>query len=347
MIRAYQYIDTAHSKLHEYVMAYFVKIETDTNGFRDELFEPEFLPIVKSHYKILKSRFKEIYEYVSSLPTTDRHLFCQRIILSNQIEKICRGEYKPEAFISKSTDIDVTLKKLFLALYEQVLDGAPFRNYSKTTLRDHFNQFCELNIEITLCPTCGIGELKKSQDKIRDQYDHYLPKSLYPFSSINFYNLVPCCMECNSLGIKGDKDTIAISTGKIFFPYDDNHKEISLAINIKHDNSQFENIEWEIIFNSPDNKKDEIESWKTIYSIEDRYQGYIKARAKKWYEHYYEYINSVKLSGEDISVAKYYYMKFLEKDKSLGLNFIRKPVLDGFLSGSNIEQAKIEAMKYV
>ncbi|MGE1166871.1 hypothetical protein ACQJ0Y_27480, partial [Peribacillus simplex] len=90
---------------------------------------------------------------------------------------------------------------------------------------------------------------------------------LYPFSSINFRNLVPCCDKCNSLQVKGQKDIIALSTGKLFFPYDDNHKGLSLNVHVKHDNPEIEKIDWEFIFHSSDNKSDEIESWKTIYSI--------------------------------------------------------------------------------
>lgn len=346
MIKSYKYIATVHSKLHDNVIAFFHKIETDTSGFTDELFEPEFLPIVNRHSKILKKRFKIIYEHVSSLSASDRKSFCQRVFASNQIENICRGEYRPEAFSSSSTGIDGTLKELFLDLYNQVLDGEPFRENACATLRDHFNQFCDVNADITLCPICGIGELKKSQDETRDQYDHYLPKSLYPLSAVNFYNLVPCCKECNSFDAKGDKDTIAVSTGKLFFPFDENHKGISLAVNVKHDNSEINKIEWELIFSNPESKSDEIESWKSIYSIESRYQGYIKGRIEKWYKHYYNYNKNPKLSKFDNSIIKVCYIEHLEEDVSLGLNFIRKPALDGLLSGSNIVQAEIEALQY-
>lgn len=347
MIRSYRYINTVHTRLNEYVFAFFRKIETDTNGFRDELFESEFLPIVKRHRKILKKRFKIIYEHVSSLSATDRRAFCQRIIESNQIEQICNGSYKPSIIDNNANGISSTLRNLFHDLYDQVIDGKPFQELNNTTFRDHFNQFSDMNRDITLCPLCGIGELKKSQDKCRDQYDHYLPKSLYPFSSINFYNLVPCCMECNSLEVKGDKDTITVSTGKLFFPYDDNHKGISLVVKVRHDNPEIEKINWELIFSSPDNKDEEIESWKTIYEIESRYQGFIRVRINKWYKHYYDYITSSKKLDRNVSEAKEDYIRFLEKDDSLGLSFIRKPTLDGLLSGSNIVQAESEALKYI
>ncbi|PGS67596.1 hypothetical protein [Bacillus thuringiensis] len=347
MIRAYKYIETVHSKLHEYVIAFFIRIETDTGVFRNELFEPEFIPIVNRHRTILKNRFRIIYEHVSSLSLDDRRSFCQKIIESNQIEKICRGEFKPEAFVDNPTGIDLILKELFLALYNRVLDGNAFRENANTTLRAHFNQFSDTNADITLCPNCGIGELKKSQDKIRDQYDHYLPKTLYPFSSINFRNLVPCCRECNSLEVKGNKDIIALSTGKLFFPYDDSFEGLSLCVHVKHDNPEIEKIDWEFIFNCSDNRSDEIESWKTIYSIEERYQGYIQARIKKWYKAYYEVMTDPKTSDYNMSEKEMIFNLTLQAFQEQGLIFIVKPALDGLFEGSNIVQAEIEARKYV
>lgn len=346
MIKAYQYINTVHSQLHEYVMAFFLKIESDTNGFRDELFDPEFLVVVNHHPNILKKRFESIYTHVSSLSLTDRKFFCQRVIESNQIERICRGEYRPEVFFSNPTGINKTLKDLFLALYNQVLDGKNFQELIKSCLRDHFDQFCNANKDITLCPICGIGELKKSQDKHRDQYDHYLPKSLYPFSSVNFHNLVLCCIECNSFSAKGNKDTIAVSTGRIFFPYDNTHKGITLEVTVKEDNSDIEKIDWQLTFTNPDNKDREIESWKIIYSIEDRYQGHIKARIKNWYKHYFEYMKKPGIAHSCIEFRKQCYIDFLEGDENLFLNFIKKPALEGLFFGSNIAQAEIEALNY-
>jgi hypothetical protein len=346
MIKAYKYINTVHSKLNDYVLAFFQKIEEDTDGFRDELFEVEFLPILNRHPKILKERFKNIYEYTSSLSSEDREIFCKRIIECNEIEKICNGEYVPEAFSNELSPIDDLLKKLFLALYNQVLDGDPFRENANTTLRDHFNQFCEENSEITLCPICGISELKKSQDETRDQYDHYLPKSLYPFSSVNFHNLVPCCRECNSLEVKGDKDIIKISNGKLFFPYDINHRGISLKVNIKFDNAKLDGIDWEFEFANPDEKTDEIDAWKKIYNIESRYQGYIKPRIGKWYRCYYDFVRKY-MSKQNVSETKEIYFSFIQTDETMGLSFIRKPALEGLLSGSTIVQAEIEALQYI
>ena len=48
------------------------------------------------------------------------------------------------------------------------------------------------------CPYCGIADIKGQHHRLKDAYDHYLPKSIYPFNSVNFKNLAPMCHECNS-----------------------------------------------------------------------------------------------------------------------------------------------------
>lgn len=346
MIRSYKFINTVHFKLHEYVIAFFRKIEIDTIGFRDELFETDFLPIVNRHKKILRERFERIYLYTANLSDNDRHDFCEKVFDSNEIEKICRGEKKPSKIDKNASGIEEIVRDLFLDLYTNVLDGDPFREENNTTLRDHFDQFSKINEDITLCPICGIGELKKFQDLTRDQYDHYLPKSLYPLSSVNFYNLVPCCTDCNSPQIKGSKDIIMISNGKLFFPYDMTHKGISLTISVSRDNLELENIDWGFTFTNPENKKNEIEAWKKIYSIESRYNGYIKVRIKKWYTHFINLMSIPRKNTINFIDMKEFYMQCLEEDKNLGINFIRKPTLDAFLSGSNIAQAQIQALEY-
>ena len=73
-------------------------------------------------------------------------------------------------------------------------------------------------IGVTICPYCNrsyIYTLKKSG--IRPQYDHYFPKSRYPYLALSMYNLIPCCAICN--GAKQDFDTFNSATGEENFIY--------------------------------------------------------------------------------------------------------------------------------
>lgn len=327
-------------------MQFIARIEFETGSFDESFFDDDFLVVVNRHPKILKKRLIAIYDELKTWNQDRRSALCQLIHHSNDIELICKGEYLPPIIDKDESGIFGLLRDMFLDLYNQVLDGNGFKDKYKTTLRKHFDDFSRLNMDITLCPICGIGELKKHEDNSRDQYDHYLPKALYPLSAINFDNLVPCCKECNSFDAKGEDDTIAISVGRFFFPYDKDHKGICLSIKVIADNPDIKNIEWEILFSNPDGKDDEICTWRSLYKIDSRYQGFIKTRVEKWYKHFWGSINSHKLQHIPFPDRQLTYMAFLEEDEKLGLNFIRKPALEALLGGSVLAQAEMEAKAY-
>lgn len=332
--------------LHQHVMEFFNRIEVKTGPFDDTLFDPDFLTIVNRHRTILKKSSKEIYSVLSRLPQDKRKEICDQIRNSNDIESICLGLKTPVKIDASARGIRKVIRKFFLDLYNQVLDGDPFNEKYRTTLRKHFNDFSEKNKEITLCPICGIGELKKKEDLTRDQYDHFLPKSLYPFSSVNFENLVPSCRECNSFDAKGEKDTIVVSTGRLFFPFDSNHKGISVEFHISKDHIKPEKVDWNIVFTNPVGKSNEIDSWRAIYEIDNRYLGHVKGRIEKWYGYYWMYIHHRTLQHLSLADRKLCCLLALEMDESLELSFIRRPALDGFISESVIAKAEIEAKYY-
>jgi hypothetical protein len=345
MLRTYKYLQSDHSKLHEFIMAFFNRIENETSDFSVSFFEPDFRPIVNRHRKIVKKRCQDIYGAMKAWPATERTSFCEAIRKSNDIKSICEGTVRPLKADQIPADIRDLVKKLFIDLYEQVLDGRSFTAKYRS-LKDHFDAFRKLNSEITLCPICGMSELKTHFDKSRDQYDHYLPKALYPLSSINFENLVPICRECNSSDCKGADDPIAAATGKLFYPYDENHKGIKIDFQIVADNIEVDNIEWGVAFTSPDGKQDEVLSWRTIYKIDGRYKGFVQGRIAKWYKLYWEY----KHRGQPDTTTEQQkhddYMLVLQGDEGSFLDYLRRPALEAYLTGSVLSQAEIEARLY-
>lgn len=72
---------------------------------------------------------------------------------------------------------------------------------------------------ITVCPYCNRTYVQsiKNQNQYHkkrrtSEFDHFFPKSKYPFLAISFYNLIPSCKTCNHI-----KGTNPIS----FSPYDE------------------------------------------------------------------------------------------------------------------------------
>ena len=90
--------------------------------------------------------------------------------------------------------------------------------------RDEFvSEFYNMNSNLNVCPACDGKPPGRIGRKSLSELDHFLPKSDYPFLSIHPLNLVPICMECNDLRVKGDQDPIdnhnnaPMANG--FFPY--------------------------------------------------------------------------------------------------------------------------------
>lgn len=110
------------------------------------------------------------------------------------------------------------------ALEEAIEKIGEITNVSvKKEFEELYNNFCNRKfgrhwaerIGITVCPYCNRSYIFTSSKKgTRPQYDHYFPKSKYPYLALSMYNLIPCCSICNQL--KSNMDT---HITPIVYPY--------------------------------------------------------------------------------------------------------------------------------
>lgn len=90
-----------------------------------------------------------------------------------------------------------------------------YTNFSKRKLGRTWAEM----IGVTVCPYCNRSYIFTSSIKgTRPQYDHFFPKSKYPYLALSMYNLIPCCAVCNVL--KHDDDT---AKNPIIYPYQDSY----------------------------------------------------------------------------------------------------------------------------
>lgn len=88
-----------------------------------------------------------------------------------------------------------------------------YKSYSKSKGSLEFLQ----KLDITVCPYCNRQyTFTLSRGGSRPQFDHYFPKSNYPYLAVSIYNLIPCCGLCNQ-----SKSKLDTFISPILYPYDD------------------------------------------------------------------------------------------------------------------------------
>lgn len=215
---------------------------------------------------------------------------------NNDLEKVCAND--PAAQLARYADIAAIHKDLeeqlasfFKGLYSPSLLNLAALRAKIGDIDDHYQAFMSAN-RTGKCPFCGINDLLGEYHTRREAYDHYLPKALYPFNSINFKNLVPACHHCNS-SYKTSKNPAytrsdpagALVRRKVFYPFSTAPHAIDLQVTLHH--ADIENMtpaDIDLAF-GPANTAEQIETWKDVYGIEERYRGkLLSGDGKAWLE---------------------------------------------------------------
>lgn len=230
------------------------------------------------------SQVQSIFQSFAQLSREQTAQFKRWYQGNNNLEKVCANT--PNAQLARYADIAVNHKELseqlgtfFKGLYSHsLLDLAALRA-KIGDIDDHYKNFVQIN-KVGKCPFCGISDLLSEYHTKREAYDHYLPKALYPFNSINFRNLVPACHYCNS-SYKTSKNPAyapkdpagAVRRRAVFYPYKPVTHTIELQVTLQ--TSDIENLAPNDIALQfgPDAVAEEIDTWKDIYGIEERYKA--------------------------------------------------------------------------
>ncbi|PIF38977.1 hypothetical protein CLV01_2192 [Delftia sp. 60] len=245
--------------------------------------------------KIFYKDVKAIYELFAPLSAQEINQFKRWYQGNNDLEKVCTND--PATHLGRYTDIAVNHKNLaaqlgtfFKELYSQSLLNLAALREKIGDIDDHYQAFVQTN-KAGKCPFCGINDLLGEYHSKREAYDHYLPKALYPFNSINFRNLVPACHHCNS-SYKTSKDPAyslkdpagAVHRRPVFYPYKTTPHSIELQIDLQHsDIAKLTPADITLQF-GPAAIAQEIDTWKDVYGIEERYKSKLcmESDGKAW-----------------------------------------------------------------
>ncbi|MGR6860641.1 HNH endonuclease [Aliivibrio salmonicida] len=227
---------------------------------------------------------KEIYNSFEQLKPKDITQLQLWYTANNSIENICSDPSSQKIIrykdlLSEYPKLGGLLAKFYSGLYHNSLLGLAKIKELFNGMDSHNEAFFTKN-SVGKCPFCGINDLKGIHHTRREAYDHYLPKYRYPFNSLNFRNLAPACHECNS-SYKVSKDPVLKKTvkkekpirRKSFYPYSKVVHKIEININLN--STDVKNLHPDDINISfgPDNIFEEIETWKDVYGIDERYKA--------------------------------------------------------------------------
>ena len=284
------------------------------------------------------SQVQAIYLSFSQLERREIAQFKRWYQGNNDLEKVCAND--PTVHLVRYRDIAVNYKNIadqlstfFKGLYSQsLLDLAALR--AKIGHIDHHYQTFVQTNKAGKCPFCGISDLLGEYNSKREAYDHYLPKALYPFNSINFRNLVPACHHCNS-SYKTSKDPAytpkgasrAVHRRAVFYPYKTAVHSIELQINLQHSDI-FKLTPTDITLQfGPAAITQEIETWKDVYGIEERYKAKLCGEndGKYWLTQVLEECQAYGKQPADILAMR---AQQTQSRPYADCNFLRKPFLD-------------------
>ncbi|MDE5423675.1 hypothetical protein L3073_15760 [Ancylomarina sp. DW003] len=293
--------------------------------FSIDLFHPQFkqmvIDISDDH---IFTPIQNSYEICKGLPKSQLRVLEKAVRVNNQIEKLCNGELEPVTFDDLKAineDLRDNLYKFNKCLFENVLGLKPF--YSKYRhIDEHYRLFSKHN-RFNRCPACGLKRMLKPEEvdfdnkAKREAYDHYFNKARYPFSVVNFLNLVPLCDDCNSK-YKTQRDIINDKEGRVkaFFPFSDiPHKEISVKVDVI--NEEFKNAKVELVCNG---KQKEVDTWDRVFSVASRYESYFEGEdCNAAISEAYDYCQ---LSGKEK------YVKLLSNNLFANENFLKIPLIE-------------------
>ncbi len=138
-----------------------------------------------------------------------------------ELLKFFQGEsisgYTLEQIIICTPNIIESISKFLNKYFEQIIDKPCVKkivnsilNYSEIHTDDEIRKLYLNNFSMNSCPYCNrnyISYIEHDNEKvIGPTLDHFLAKSIHPFLTASFYNLIPSCYVCNS-NLKGKKET--------------------------------------------------------------------------------------------------------------------------------------------
>lgn len=299
MLFPYQYVPHSMEKMQGYINYIFYEVwcKAPQHEYDPSLFDGniELQEIIHAFHNtepkgadFFIKGIQEIYLIFQGFSDTTISILQDWYEANNNIEALCHNELlvipatydNIRALDSRLSD---EFKKFYSNLYSNDFLSLKVLAEKIGAVSEHYRKLQGVN-KSRKCPFCGLSGMESEYSRVREPYDHYLPKSKYPFSSINFRNLAPACHKCNS-GYKTTKDPLRDRSGnrrKCFYIYQSQPHQLEISLQIhSQDMDDIKPQDIAISF-GPHNLSEEILTWKEIFGVEERYKNECCVDYKDW-----------------------------------------------------------------
>jgi hypothetical protein len=266
MLRTYQPITDPIFELHEQLHHLVCNVWCDASDLNTcKQLIPDDFETIYNKYDWLNIAIDSIYEKCKDLTLAERTSIREAFNINNRIEELCNGTLTPISLDKLPAVVTLDMKPLLKRFYYELLD----RSEVSGNKLSYYNALVTRN-KYKTCPCCGLSQIESAESHYREDNDHYLPVSDYPFACVNFNNLAPLCGKCNKK-CKGTKNPF--STGRIsFYPFGIPVNKIDIEIKIVDSDSLnyliLKEDDIQINFN---NNPDKISTWNWLFKITKRY----------------------------------------------------------------------------
>ncbi|MES2113368.1 MAG: hypothetical protein V4577_31740 [Bacteroidota bacterium] len=355
MLFKYKYVNHEIEKFQIYCDFLFLEVWVKARGPFDAI-KLDRCPELKNIYELLHfddgewARFfngsiETIYSRFLNLGKSQRRELKRWYLINNRISSLCINNSIEPIKYSDLQNQYPTLLTPIRTFYERLYGTtspfilAAFGNL-KTIKSSHYEEFINVNFDghEGICPFCGLNSIKGNDHSKLEAYDHFLPKGVYPFNSINFKNLAPMCHECNSSYklvqnpvMNIDPLSGLMSRRRAFYPYSIDQWNLHIGVTLlNNDLKSLASSEIEITVQSL-GKDEEIASWMEVFGIDERYKAKLlgKHAGKKWYNTLKDGINNAKkiLKKDDLTKDEWFALLINQCDEDVfsDCNFLKKP----------------------
>jgi len=250
-------------------------------GAGRKAFPPEHRSSLRRR-RALNSRFQMLRSEIELLTQAERNIALDSLTTQNLIPGVFDGA---TAYVCLPNEIRPQFASAVVDFFK-----AAFAALSSLGIRDRQYEIVYESIPAHVCAFCGVEPLDAPVAEIpRENLDHYLAFSIYPFAAVNLRNLAPMGQKCNS-SYKRAANIIVGGNGarrRCFDPYGNQSATISLLQSRPFEGATkdlFVLPDWHIEFTG---LEEETATWDSVFNIRARYKvNVLDSELRSWIDHF-------------------------------------------------------------